>query len=103
MKFQRTSAPLNPIVLNAYQAAPVESRWAKLWKRIAGIASPEVIWDFLAKFASGSTEPVVEKRCDRQGYTYYAVYDPVTQQRTLCSSEAEVRAWLEQRYYQSVR
>lgn len=54
--------------------------------------------------AIGSSEPIVQHRIykggDRHGQSYYTIYDPVTHQRTRCSSEAEVREWLEQRYYQ---
>lgn len=49
--------------------------------------------------AVGSSHPVVQQRCDRHGQPYYTIYDPVSQRRTLCVSETEVRIWLEQRYY----
>lgn len=51
------------------------------------------------KWLHGWAEPRVHHRRDRQGKAHYEVYDPVSRQRFHCESEAEVRAWLEQRYY----
>ena len=48
---------------------------------------------------TGTSDPIVQQRCDRHGHSYYTIYDPVSQHRTVCASETEVRAWLEQRYY----
>lgn len=48
---------------------------------------------------AGSSDPIVYQKRDRHGQCYYTIYDPVTQQRTRCMSETDVRAWLEQRYY----
>lgn len=68
----------------------------------------KTLWASVLKLATGSSEPVVDKRCDsaradlsiRNGQTYYTIYDPITQQRSGWLSEAEARTWLEQRYYQ---
>lgn len=109
MKFQRM--PLNPntIILQDCDAYPYDidsmaSKARKSWfgalkHRLASLVSLDAVWQRLATFAVGSSEPVVMQRCDRQGHRYYVVYDPRTQSRTICSSETEVRAWLESRYY----
>lgn len=106
MKFQRTPSNPNIVILqdcdmppcNAY--ADVKPSWVKALKhRLGSLVSFNSLWERLIRFAAGSSEPVVEQRWDRQGYQFYAIYDPRTGQRTICHSEAEVRAWLEQRYY----
>lgn len=48
---------------------------------------------------SNHQEPKIAQRCDRQGHTYWQIYDPVTRQYTSFASEKEVRIWLEKRYY----
>lgn len=101
MKFQRTSSQPNVIVLEGY-SEPHESWLATLWQRMIHHVSLNSIWTYLAKFADCSSDPIIRERCDRQGNSYYIVYDPVTQQQSICASEAEIRAWLEQRYYLSV-
>ena len=53
----------------------------------------------LTTFATGSSDPVVRQKRDRQGQVYYSIYDPISRCHTTCASEAEVRSWLEQRYY----
>ena len=98
MKFQRTSSQPNVIVLEGYSDAH-ESWLATLWHRLTHHVSLNSIWAHLAKLTEGSSEPIIRQQCDRQGNLYYSIYDPVTQQRRICTSEAEVRAWLEQRYY----
>ncbi|HIK55559.1 MAG TPA: hypothetical protein IGS37_10410 [Synechococcales cyanobacterium M55_K2018_004] len=55
----------------------------------------------LLRWLSGDSEPRVWQTCDRQGHTIWHLYDPATQGKTQFGSEAEVRAWLEQRYYHS--
>ena len=54
----------------------------------------------LQNFFVGSHEPVIEERRDRTGAHYWRVYDPITQERKFFYSEDDVRAWLDQRYYQ---
>ncbi len=106
MKFQRTSSNPDIIILQDGDTFPcsvhadVKPSWIEFLKhQLRSLMSLNSLWEQLIKLASGSSEPVVEQRQDRQGYRYYAIYDPRTGQRTICSSEAEVRAWLEQRYY----
>ncbi len=56
------------------------------------------IWRSLSAFAIGNQEPQIHRKCDRQGHTYFFVYDPASQQSQTLGTESEVRAWLEQRY-----
>lgn len=105
MKFQRTSSNPDAIILqdcDAYSYTPssdASRSWIEsLKQRLLSWVSLDDVWGRLAKFAVGSSEPVVEQRWDRQGCRYYVVFDPRTHARTICSSESEVRAWLEQRY-----
>lgn len=56
----------------------------------------------LVKFfdsASHDREPKISQKRDRNGSTYWLLYDPVTRQYTSFASEEEVRIWLEKRYY----
>ncbi|MEM1253920.1 MAG: hypothetical protein AAGI69_15935 [Cyanobacteria bacterium P01_H01_bin.21] len=57
-------------------------------------------WQSLLKLLLGSSEPIIEKQLDNNGQTLYSIYDRVTQQQISGLTEAEVRVWLEQRYYQ---
>ena len=44
-------------------------------------------------------EPKVSEKKDRYGDTYYRVYDPQRDRYHDFNSEAEVRWWLDKRYY----
>lgn len=58
------------------------------------------IWQqFLGAMARGN-EPRVWQRRDRTGKTWWHGYDPVSGRSTCLASEAEMRMWLEERYYQ---
>ncbi|MGL4618325.1 hypothetical protein [Chroococcidiopsis sp.] len=46
-----------------------------------------------------SNELQVKQRRDRQGNTWWQAFDPTTNQSTSFGSEAEMRSWIEQRYY----
>lgn len=48
-------------------------------------------------------EPRVKQAVDRFNSVYWTVYDPQVRQSLTFSSEAEVRQWLDQRYYQGIR
>lgn len=48
---------------------------------------------------SGSDEPRITEKRNRGGGSQWQVYDPTTGQSTTFLSEAEVRAWLDQRYH----
>lgn len=98
MKFQRRLSEPHIIVME--EQLPGLSLRGKWWQRLTRPLYQPDFWASLLKLMTGSAEPMIEKRCDRQGQTYYTIYDPVTQQRSEFQSEAEVRTWLEQRYYQ---
>ncbi|HSM81711.1 MAG TPA: hypothetical protein VLS96_08495 [Nodosilinea sp.] len=68
--------------------------WAVAKTRLAPMATA------LLAYLCGSTDLRVTVRCDRGGNSLYVVYDPVTQQRHTFSSEADLRAWADRRYYQ---
>lgn len=42
----------------------------------------------------------VWQKSDRQGHTYWKVYNPTTHQTMYFSSEEEVRIWIDRSYYQ---
>lgn len=48
----------------------------------------------------GSKEPRITTKTDHEGQLFYEVYDPVDQRHHRFGSEAEVRGWLDERYYQ---
>lgn len=52
----------------------------------------------LATRAAGSDQPRIQQHSSDDGTVFWQVYDPVSQQRLIFDREAEVRAWLEQRY-----
>jgi hypothetical protein len=51
-------------------------------------------------FLSGSSDPRIDQWRDTTGKLHYRVYDPTIGQTLHFHSEAEVRSWLDQRYYQ---
>ncbi|MFP4008755.1 MAG: hypothetical protein ACLFV6_12225 [Spirulinaceae cyanobacterium] len=44
-------------------------------------------------------EPKIWLKRDREGLMYWEAFDPVNQTRDYFATEADVRVWLEQRYY----
>lgn len=40
----------------------------------------------------------IEEKCDRQGNTYWYVYDPATDYASYFTTEQEVLTWIEERY-----
>ncbi len=57
------------------------------------------IWRQIGKRLVQENEPRVWQKRDRFGQTYWYGYDPVTGSSVCRSSEAEMRIWLEERYY----
>lgn len=47
-----------------------------------------------------SDEPNIHQSRDRFGNVFWTVYDPITGCKLYFESEAEVRIWLDRRYYQ---
>ena len=97
----------SPIIFDGYnsssQPSPISasSSWNAVLQGIKNSLGP--LFQQILATVAGSTDPIVRQRVykggDRHGQTYCTIYDPVSQQRTVCASEAEVRAWLEERYY----
>ncbi len=100
MKFRRQVSEPQVIVLDGCLPEEQRSWVGNCWQRMTKGLSSKSFWDSVLTLATGSSEPVIEKRCDRKGQTAYSVYDPITQQQVDGLSESEVRTWLEQRYYQ---
>ena len=93
MKFQRQlSEPYIVIAADSRPSLRVEKRE---YGSFLG-----AFWQSLLKLLLGSSEPLIEKQLDNNGQTTYSIYDPITQQQISSLTEAEVRVWLEQRYYQ---
>lgn len=61
----------------------------------------KAIWQRLIRTITSSKELQVWKTTDRHGHTYWHAYDPTTERSISLGSEAEMRMWIEQRYYQS--
>jgi hypothetical protein len=57
------------------------------------------IWQFLLRIAASNSEIRVWRTGDRQGKIIWHVYDAAIDQIAHFESEAEVRSWLEARYY----
>lgn len=55
--------------------------------------------EWLAEHLATSDDPQVVQKHDRHGQLYWEVYDPHTNREFRSTSEAEVRQWLEERYY----
>ncbi|MEM9486101.1 MAG: hypothetical protein AAGA83_20690 [Cyanobacteria bacterium P01_F01_bin.116] len=98
MKFRRQVSEPQIIVLDSYPSKEQKSWIGNYWQRVR--LSSKSFWDSALKLATGSTEPMINQQCNSNGQTVYSVYDPVTEQQLDGLSEAEVRTWLEQRYYQ---
>ncbi|MDJ0634856.1 MAG: hypothetical protein QNJ34_16830 [Xenococcaceae cyanobacterium MO_188.B29] len=71
---------------------------ATLGKKIA--QSLHNLSDRLLRFDTNS-EPKIWKKKDRSGNTYFRIYDPIGDRHIYLDSEAEVRWWLDKRYYLS--
>jgi hypothetical protein len=69
------------------------TRVANLGKRLSRVKKA------IANWVIQTSEPKVSERRDHKGHLYYQVYDPMSNTSAAFGSEAEIRAWLEQRYY----
>ena len=54
----------------------------------------------LLHYFCGSMDPRILTKRDRQGNDYFVVHDSCSQEHHTFSSEAELRVWLDKRYYQ---
>ncbi len=86
-------APAQQVPANSSQTGHSQ-RWAATKKRLSQAGQS------LLRSLAGSREPRITVRRDRQGNPYFVAYDPVDGQQQTFASEAEVRIWLDQRYYQ---
>lgn len=59
------------------------------------------LYQVLVAVLVSKDEPRIETRVDRQGKTYWYIFDPVTRQTFSFDSEAEVRRWIDRRYYRA--
>lgn len=57
------------------------------------------VLQLLVPFFYSSNEPQIWLKTDRYGSTSWYAYDPVSGHSVSRGSEAEMREWLEQRYY----
>jgi hypothetical protein len=71
------------------------TRLANWVKRLGGVKKAIATW------VAQTSEPKVSQRRDPTGRLYYQVYDPGSNTSAVFGSEAEIRAWLEQRYYRN--
>lgn len=58
------------------------------------------IWQHLLRIFTKGNELQIWQTSDRFGNTWWNAYDPTTGCSTSLTSEAEMRAWIEERYYQ---
>jgi len=54
----------------------------------------------LGQTLSPTDQPRVNWWRDAEGYDHYSVYDPISQKTRSFDNAQQVRAWLEQRYYE---
>lgn len=57
------------------------------------------IWQQLSASLTKGNELQVWQTSDRFGNTWWNAYDPATDSSTSVGSEAEMRGWIEKRYY----
>ncbi len=56
-------------------------------------------WEQVVTAITKGQEPQVWQSTDRTGHTWWYAYDPTTRRSGCRDSEAEMRIWLEERYY----
>ncbi|NJR38570.1 MAG: hypothetical protein HC781_06630 [Leptolyngbyaceae cyanobacterium CSU_1_4] len=57
------------------------------------------IFQTLVAKLSGNNDPQIKLKYSSSGQEYWHVYDPMTGKAETFATEAEVRIWVEQRYY----
>ncbi|MBD1908217.1 hypothetical protein NDI37_11775 [Funiculus sociatus GB2-A5] len=68
-------------------------------KTSAALFTLNRIWQGFLRFLVNASELRVWQVSDGHGHTYWRAYDPVSGRSSYLGSEAEVRSWIEQRYY----
>ena len=58
------------------------------------------LWEHIVLSLTKEQEPKIWQSCDRSGKLWWHGYDPVTGRSICRDSEAEMRIWIEERYYQ---
>ena len=76
------------------QSGQKQAKKTKFFLALKGIRS------FLLTILTGGNELQVWQTSDRFGNTWWNAYDPATDRSTSHASEAEIRVWIEKRYYQ---
>lgn len=79
---------------NSRPISQTTSNWKFLVQQLSGLCQA------LVSFLAGSQEPKVTYKRDRQGYTYFEVYDPMTEKHHRFDSEQNVRIWVDQSRHQ---
>lgn len=91
----------NTSYLNHYSvSAPKSTQPVKHKEQSAFSEILSKITERLAAVFLSSSELRIRQICSRTGEVHWEVYDPMTEQAHVFASEAEVRCWIEQRYYQ---
>lgn len=67
------------------------------WKLL--IKQFDRLWQALVRSIETRQEPQITWMRDRQGHSYFKIYDPLTGQHYYAASEQEVRIWLERSRY----
>jgi hypothetical protein len=78
-------------VTNSQAISQTTSNWKFLVQQLNGLCQA------LVDFLEGSQEPKIIWKRDRRGYTYFEVYDPMTEKHHRFDSEQNVRIWLDRR------
>lgn len=61
----------------------------------------KIIWRYSIRNLVGNNELQVWQKTDCYGKSYWRTYDLASGRSTVLGSQAEMRMWIEQRYYQS--
>jgi hypothetical protein len=101
MKCHETYAQLELIPIKEIQKIPAVGRSQHSQTRFRKAATVfQNIAREVISFLSGSLDPRIEHYYDAAQNLHYRVYDPRARQTLHFQDEAEIRIWLEQRYYQ---
>jgi hypothetical protein len=73
---------------------------SRLRRRLSKFQRLSRLWENLINALAGRSEPQIHRKRDRQGNWYFQVYDPVSRRSATLFSEREMRAWIDQRYYE---
>jgi hypothetical protein len=70
-------------------------------RRKSSFASTMVrIWNLIVESLTTVNELKIDSLKSRSGSCYWAIHDPILGRRVFFDSEAEVREWLDRRYYE---